>query len=125
MPHKATRESNNYAMEELQNTQLRQADIGNQFDEISLKYVKKVKSSLSSIDVAKLEWVESSRTEGTPCDKMCHGKKRIIVNYVCMRGQRRLNESMCPGGERLSIQYKEETCNNDCELKLAFTLCYF
>ena len=118
LPLQTNRNFNSYTIEDYQNTNFRQVNFNNNHhDEISLKHVKKVKSSLVSIDAMQSEWVESTRTEGTPCDKMCNGKKRIVVKYMCMRGQKRVNETFCPGGAKSNIQYKEETCNNNCELK--------
>ena len=97
------------------------SNLKSQYDEISLKFVKKVKAGpMSATDTSsssvKYEWSEASRVEGTPCDRICKGKKKIIIKLICTRDKKRVSESLCPVG-RSSVQYGEETCNNDCDLK--------
>ena len=118
LPHSKLIRNTQTNKDEFQN--LNSKKTNSQYDEISLKFVKKVKpGSMFVVDTsstAKYEWSEASRIEGAPCDRICKGKRKIIIRLVCTRDKKRVNESMCPVG-RSSVQYGEETCNNDCDLK--------
>jgi len=98
-------------------------------EEYQVKFVKKVKSNplvfnsaiadatAAADSMVKYEWSEVSRTEVSPCDRICKGKKKMLVKFVCTRDKKRVNDNLCPSGSRPNGQYSEEACNNECELK--------
>lgn len=77
--------------------------------------VKKLESGLSQTILPKSQWIETFRTEESPCDKMCNGKKRIKINYACMRGKNQIDEKYCTGKEKRT-RYIEQSCNTHCRL---------
>jgi hypothetical protein len=88
----------------------------NAYDEVKLKQtVKKLESGLSQTILPKSQWIETFRTEESPCDKICNGKKRIKINYACMRGKNQIDEKYCTGKEKRT-RYIEQSCNTHCRL---------
>ena len=124
LPHRMTR--NVYNKNQYQN--LNQKHLSQAQEEYPVKFVKKVKSNplvfnsatadaTAADSMLKYEWSEVSRTEVSPCDRICKGKKKMLVKFVCTRDKKRVNDNLCPSGSRSNVQYSEEACNNECELK--------
>jgi hypothetical protein len=124
LPHRLTR--NIYNKNEYQNLNQKHFQKSQTQEEFPLKFVKKVKSNplvfnsatadATADSMVKYEWSEVSRTEVSPCDRICKGKKKMLVKFVCTKDKKRVNENFCPSA-RSNVQYSEETCNNDCDLK--------
>ena len=116
-PYRPYKASSNYLEEthSLNHKQLDPVSSQSRYD-VPLRQNKNLKSS--SLDSpSKYEWSESYLTDGTPCDRMCKGKKRVTVNLVCRSGQKKVNDSLCPGGKSRP-QQKEQICNAECETRL-------
>ncbi len=132
LPHRMTRNVYNKNQYQNLNQKHLQKQSSRAQEEYPVKLVKKVKSnplvfnsatadataSAAAADsMVKYEWSEVSRTEVSPCDRICKGKKKMLVKFVCTRDKKRVNDNLCPSGSRSNGQYSEETCNNECELK--------
>jgi hypothetical protein len=65
---------------------------------------------------ANWDYQEGSITEGSPCDKVCNGVRRIKITPVCLRGKKAVSDEICSLKMGKEAKWRSEPCNTDCYL---------